>query len=288
MEDLVAETVADRELRVGQRDGAGFIAAPPTNLSDQVGRENLTNDDAKALDARAPAADVIVDPFNNIESLKKDDALARLLELEEDQERTFFEMGGVLSMIQKRKWFDPYPSLDEWVEQNTTISRAKARALIQIYDAIVKSGVKWVDVRDIGWTKLRTIAHVLNEESAGYWIEIASNHSKAEVVRLVRESPLGSAKQKPGAQTEMRVKTFRLKSGQIQPIQAAIERAKKLHATNNDSEALETICRDYMEGATTMMPEALVDLFVEHLNTLDKEAAGEIMKAVRERVEHAL
>ena len=29
------------------------------------------------------------------------------------------------------------------VEKNTDIGRAKARALIQIYDAIVKSGVKW-------------------------------------------------------------------------------------------------------------------------------------------------
>jgi hypothetical protein len=103
MEDLVTETVADRELPVGDEDKAGFVAALPKNPSDHVGRENLTDDDAKALDAQAPAADAIADLFHNIENLKRDDALARLLALEEDQERTFFEMGGVLSMIQKRK-----------------------------------------------------------------------------------------------------------------------------------------------------------------------------------------
>lgn len=288
MEDLVAETVADRELRVGDEDKAGFVAALLRNPSDHVGRENLTDDDAKALDAQAPAADVIVDPFHIIESLKKDDALARLLELEEDQERTFFEMGGVLSMIQKRKWFDPCASLDEWVEKNTAISRAKARALIQIYDAVVKSGLKWADVQHIEWTKLRAIARVLNEKTADHWIEIASNHSKAEVVKLAREHRLGSAKQKPGAQTDTDVRTFKLQGDQIQSIQAAIEKAKKFHGTVNNSSALEVICRDYMETAVTLMPEALVGMFVEYLNTLDKTAAGEIMNAVRERVKHGL
>ena len=43
-----------------------------------------------------------------------------------------FEIGGVLSAIQKNEWFDPFASLDEWVEKNMAISRAKARALIQI------------------------------------------------------------------------------------------------------------------------------------------------------------
>ena len=42
---------------------------------------------------------------------------ARLHELEEQHERTFFEIGGVLSAIQKNKWLDPFASLDEWVEK---------------------------------------------------------------------------------------------------------------------------------------------------------------------------
>ena len=73
------------------------------------------------------------------------------------------------------------------VEKNTDIGRAKARALIQIYDAIVKSGVKWPRVKHLGWAKLRAIAGVLDAENADYWIEMASNHSKAEIIKAVQE-----------------------------------------------------------------------------------------------------
>jgi hypothetical protein len=60
------------------------------------------------------------------------------------------------------------------VENNTAMKRSKARALIQIYNAIVASGVAWAQVQDIGWTKLRAIARVLDKESAHQWIGIAS------------------------------------------------------------------------------------------------------------------
>ena len=98
------------------------------------------------------------------QSLTKDEARARLLELEEDQEKTFFEIGGVLSAIQKHKWFEPFGSLDEWVKKNTTIKRSRARAWIQIYDVIVKSGVTWAKVKHLGWTKLNAIAGVRRRE----------------------------------------------------------------------------------------------------------------------------
>jgi len=37
------------------------------------------------------------------------------------------------------------------VENNTAMKRSKARALIQIYNAIVASGVAWAQVQDIGF-----------------------------------------------------------------------------------------------------------------------------------------
>ena len=74
--------------------------------------------------ARSPTS------FTRIENLKKPDAIARLLELEDAHEKTYFEIGGVLSVMQKGKWYDPCASLDEWVEKNTGMSRSKALALI--------------------------------------------------------------------------------------------------------------------------------------------------------------
>jgi hypothetical protein len=84
------------------------------------------------------------------------------------------------------------------------------------------------------------------------------------------------------------VKTVRLQDGQNQRIQAAIEQAKKLTSAVDDSAALEVICQDYMEGRVTITEKALVNALVRHLNTLDKDAAAEIMKVLREQVKHAL
>ena len=135
---------------------------------------------------------------------------------------------------------------------------------------------------------MRAIACVLNQETADRWIEIASSHGKAEVVKLVQEYSLQSAKQKHGARTDTQVKTFRLQDGQSQCIQAAIEKAKKSNATDRDSAALEAICQNYIEGQATMTEDALVNVLVQHLNALDADAAGEFMNAVRERVTHTL
>ncbi len=163
MENLVTESVDDQGLIVGGEDEAATVGALPRNPSDEIIRENLTNDDAKAVDAEASASDVLADLIQGIESLTKDKAIARLLRLEDKHEKSYFEIGGVLSTIQKHKWFDPNASLDEWVQKNAGIKRSKARAWIQIYDAIVKSGVTWAKVKHLGWTKLNAIAGVLKQ-----------------------------------------------------------------------------------------------------------------------------
>src|SRR5208337_5472919 len=61
----------------------------------------------------AAEADLISDLVHEIESLEKSYAIARLFELEDAHEQTYFEIGGLLSVMQKEKWFDPFASLDE-------------------------------------------------------------------------------------------------------------------------------------------------------------------------------
>jgi hypothetical protein len=121
MENLVTGTVADQ----GLPDETRLVAALPRNRSDEVVLEERTNGDANAVGAEASGIDIIVDLAREIDSLTKDDARARLLELEEHQDKTFFEIGGVLSAIQKHKWFEPFGSLDEWVQKNTAIKRSR-------------------------------------------------------------------------------------------------------------------------------------------------------------------
>ena len=138
-------------------------------------------------------------------------------------------------------------------------------------DAIVKSGVKLDKVKQIGWTKLRVIAGVLDAGNADHWIEVASNHTKAEIIRLVQDHLAGSAGQKPSSSTATQVKTFKFRDDQIKPVQAAIDRAKEVAGAEHDTAALEIICRHYicrhyLEGGTEMTLAAAVANHIRHLD----------------------
>ena len=100
MENLVTETLADQGFTSSIEDEARLLSSLPRNHSEEVVLEKLTNGDGNAVDTEAPGVDVIVDLVHGIESLTKDDARARILGLEEHQEKTFFEIGGVLSATQ--------------------------------------------------------------------------------------------------------------------------------------------------------------------------------------------
>ena len=118
--------------------------------------------------------------------------------------------------------------MDEWVEKKTALSRSSARALIQIYDAIVKSGVELAKVKHLEWTKLRAIAGVLDGENADHWIEMASSHSRAKIKTLVQDHLAGSAAQKPAGSAAAQFKTFKVRDNHFEAVQAAIDKAKAM------------------------------------------------------------
>ena len=207
---------------------AATIPDPPKKKPCTI---RLPNKSAPAVTSAAEA-DLISDLVHKIENLKKPDAIARLLELEDAHEKTYFEIGGVLSVMQKEKWYEPRVSLDEWVENYTGMKRSKARALIQIYNAIVDAGITWGQVKHIKWTKLRAIARVLNKETADHWIGIASKHSKKEINELVKKHLVASGEAVAGGTTATHIKPFKLHDDQAKTIDAAIEKAKATSGTS--------------------------------------------------------
>ena len=128
----------------------------------------------------------IGDLVHEIENLKKEEALTRISQLVDTHEVAYFKLGGVLSVINNNKFYDPYDSFDKWVENETAMKRAKARALIQIYDAIANSGITGAQVKHIGWTKLRVIARLLTKDNVLEWVEKASSHTRTELEKLVK------------------------------------------------------------------------------------------------------
>ena len=243
--------------------------------------------DAIALAASEP--DVLADLVHEIENLKKDDAIARLGTLEETHEQNFFEIGGVLSAIQKNKWFEPHASFDEWVEKNTAMRRSKARVLVQIYDGIGNSGVTWAKVKHIGWTKLRAIAGVLKPDNADHWIGIASKHTKAEIIELVRQHLSPSGVPKASSSKATHSKTFKLHGDQIKTVNAAIEKRKTADNLTDDADALESICQDYLaspnleQALLNLPPEALGDMLAKIFNKRKDDNLREVIETASNR-----
>ncbi len=67
-------------------------------------------------------------------------------------------------------------------------------------------------------------------------------------------------------------------------VQAAIDKAKKTAGAPDDPGALVFICNDYVEGVTTLTPDALAAGVAHFLENLDKVAAAEFVKKVRASV----
>ena len=265
------------------------------DIGDQAATENAEarrkQSDVVAIPERmaqavtsAAETDLISDLVHELESLGKSDAIDRLIELEDAHEQTYFEIGGLLSVMQKEKWFDPYASLDEWAENKTAIKRSKARALIQIYNAIVESGVVWSQVQDIGWTKLRAIARVLEKESAHHWIGVALNHSKKEIIELVNQHLTASGGAAESSSAATSVRSFKLREVQAKKVNAAIEKMKKLSHTTDNSAALAAICLDYVRDPPLekrfvgLEPLAVGLTFSSVLNNLDRPTALHIVR----------
>ncbi len=291
MENLVQESSADQGNEVCAADNA-VLAAPPKKSILTFPKGG--NAKAKAVDAAKPETDGVIDLIQEIENLEKADAIERLGELEEGHEKTYFEIGGVLSVIQKNKWFDTCASFDEWVENNTAMKRSKAHALTQIYDAIANSGVTWAMVKHLGWTKLRAIARVLTKDNADHWIGIASKNSKIGIRGLVKKHLAASGGAVVGGSTATHVKTFKFHDDQVKTIDAAIEKAKATSGTSVDSATLEYICLDYIGGQTlqerlaVLGPEVLAKTFADVLNALGKDAATAVIKSVHQNVTHEI
>ena len=168
MENLVTGTVADQ----GLPDETRLVAALPRNRSDGVVLEERTNGDARSAPRHQGSTSLSISPARSTAlrrtTLERDSSSSKSIRI-----RPFFEIGGVLSAIQKHKWFEPFGSLEEMGSENTAIKRSRARAWIKLYDDVVKSGVTWAKVKHLGWTTLSAIAAVLDGENADHWIETA-------------------------------------------------------------------------------------------------------------------
>ena len=216
--------------------------------------------------------DVLADIVHEIENLKEPEALAQIGLLTEQTEMTFFRLGGILSLVQSNAWYAPYATFRAFVETEHGMGYHKATYFIQIYNCLVESGVPWEKVKSVGWTKLKEIAKVINNDNVDEWVKIATAQTTINLIDTVKKHVASGAPVAIEDQSSKTVttKTFKVHEDQKLTIEAAINKAKEATGTAVDTAALEFICLDYMGGMS--MKDKLMKLGLEAAANLLQDA----------------
>jgi hypothetical protein len=199
----------------------------------------------------ADKGDVIVSTAHTMENLTKEKAYALAQQLAENVEFTFFQLGGVLSVIQSHGWYhdEGYETFRDFVEAEYGLQYRKAVYLIAIYNGLVESGVPWEKVKHLGWTKLKELAHILTPTNVDEWMGKVDGLTVLQLQQLLKSS--GSPDVEAGVEPQQEANkittlTIKVHSDQKEVIREAIEKAKTESATEYDSVALENICMQYL------------------------------------------
>jgi hypothetical protein len=219
--------------------------------------------------------DAIASVAKSIENLSKDAAYAAIPALLDDVNLNYFKLGGVLSVIRDNKWWhDQYGEIPfmEFLEKHFGLHYRKAMYLIQIYNDLIESGVKWDQVKEIGWTKLKEISSIITPDNVVEWVELAkvlNTIQLAERVSAAKAQTLETSGKIPEDAPDVSVSStskisFKVHEDQKATIELAISKAKGEAGTEYDSVALEAICLNYLSGGKTTKPKSLTEILSTH------------------------
>jgi hypothetical protein len=175
-----------------------------------------------------------------------------------------FKLGGILSRIQEEGWFKPYSSFREYVEAEHGVKYRAAAYAIQIYNDLAKLNISYERVKEIQWTKLRTISGVLTQDNIEKMVAVAKKQTVVQLVETVKNMK-NKDKKLSGAEdpSKTKVVTFKLHGNQEAVIQAALEKAKEVGNTTVATQALEYICLDFMGSSKASIMEQLKQVGID-------------------------
>ena len=229
--------------------------------------------------AKVDNKDLIVASSTEVENLTKARALKLAPELIEAEGINDFKLGGVLQRIQEEKWWegDDYESFKDYIETGLGLPYRKCMYLVNIYEKLVAAGIKWSDVKSIGWSKLRFIIDLLTEDNVAEWVKRADTMNSLEIQEYVKGLKDGNTtKDENGEEVTTKVSSmvFKVHPDQKETIKEALAKKKEESGTEHDNVALEQITLGYIEGNTgkPKVTTAAVKKFLADM-TAEKAAA---------------
>lgn len=222
----------------------------------EVETEGVDTSDADTL----VEGDLIVMTAHEVENLKEDKAFKLVSTLLDSGSMSDFKLGGVLSAIQHQGWYMDrgHENFRAYVEAECGIAYRKAMYLISIYNGLVESGVKWDQVKHLGWTKLKDLAPILTVETVDDWVAHAEQMTVLQLQEYIKAQSAGTASaDAPAASTaaaavKTTTMTFKVHEDQKATVKEAIAKAKHETGTDVDTVALEHICLDFLGGQSKL------------------------------------
>jgi len=199
-----------------------------------------------------------VEDFSNvvsvIENMDREASLKAIEQLSEQSGYAMFKMGGLFARIKSQGWFDPYESFEEWAGAVHGVAKRKAQYSISIYENLVNSEIPFEKCKGIKWSKLKEIAPVMTKDTADVWIEKAKEMNVSNLIEAVKahkKSLLDANSGDPNAEglaKKVITRSFKLYEDQAEVVQTAIDKAKADTGAEENNQALERICLDFLSS----------------------------------------
>jgi len=180
----------------------------------------------------------------------KGKALKLAKDLLDSVDKTYFYFGGVMAKIQENGWFEEagHETFKDFVTVEMGIKYRKVMYFIELYNFLTTAHIPYEKVKGLGWTKLKEIAPVMNEDNVDALVQKALGMNTLQLIDEVKLIKQGEVKAdaKETSSNPIKSKVFKLHTDQREIVDEAIDKAKEAIGTEHDAVALEKICLEYL------------------------------------------
>jgi hypothetical protein len=175
----------------------------------------------------------------------------RIEKIKKEMGKHFLELGLLLSEVQDNKWWARvgYGSLSEYIQDELGFSPRKGYDLIQISKVWTKilPPDDLEDTAAIGWSKMKILCPVINDENIKDWEALATNLTFRQLVEQVQRNKKDDKESiAEEAKEESKRYTFVQKGEMIKMADRALEIAQQMTDNDNPAYLFHCICTEFV------------------------------------------
>lgn len=193
-----------------------------------------------------------------------EEILARLFDLKNSIDESYFEMGGLLRTIYDNKLYRDlgYSDWKNFVQDKIGFQIRKAKYLMRIYKYfVVEVGNAELisKISSLGWSKVKALVYVVDSQNVDEWVEKCKDATVMEVFQKVSQFKAIKkgflAKQTKKAALSF---SFKLHEGQSGIVENAFKLAGKLSHSEDKNNNLSLMAQDYLDYNSSLVATDLV------------------------------